>query len=222
MKCQPPSSPSPPKAPSPRFILELEFVLSLSNPYYLSHLALTFPHLLNPPSSDKDPQSSLNPASGPQSISISDPEPEPEPESESAPDASKFASYLRYLYDYWRKPEYARFLTYPAATLRNLELLQQEQFRRDIIRPDVIDQLLASLPEGEAEIKTSQQQQQQQDEEDEEGKGKGEADGEEAGTAAARWGHEVAKEEEEVREEGKNRSKNEDAQKPTNMDVSPG
>lgn len=40
---------TPPKPPSLRFTLELEFVLSLSNPYYLSHLALTYPHLLNPP-----------------------------------------------------------------------------------------------------------------------------------------------------------------------------
>ncbi|ERF70564.1 hypothetical protein EPUS_07861 [Endocarpon pusillum Z07020] len=119
-----------PKPPSPRFTLELEFVLSLSNPYYLSHLALTYPHLLNPP---KDSKPSAKPSN-----STSRPEPEPEPES----DATKFASYLSYLYSYWRKPEYARFLTHPGATLRNLELLQQEQFRRDMIRPDVIEKLL--------------------------------------------------------------------------------
>lgn len=120
----PPSLPSTFKSPSPRFTLELEFVLSLSNPYYLSHLALNYPQLLNPP---KDPEFSS--ASS-------------EPASES--DASKFASYLSYLYKYWRKPEYARFLSHPGATLRNLELLQQEQFRRDIIRPDVIEKLLAA------------------------------------------------------------------------------
>jgi mediator of RNA polymerase II transcription subunit 31 len=121
-----PSTTSPPKALSPRFTLELEFVLSLSNPYYLSHLALNYPQLLNPP---KDPRPSSAPL---------------KPES----DASKFASYLSYLYNYWRKPDYARFLTHPGATLRNLELLQQEQFRRDIIRPDVIEKLLAAGSEA--------------------------------------------------------------------------
>jgi mediator of RNA polymerase II transcription subunit 31 len=125
----PPSSGlSPPRPPSPRFTLELEFVLSLSNPYYLSHLALTYPHLLNPPQD-------LN-----QSISYHSSPSASEPES----DASKFASYLSYLYNYWRQPEYARFLTHPGATLRNLELLQQEQFRKGIIRPDVIEKLLAA------------------------------------------------------------------------------
>ncbi len=130
---------SPPKPPSPRFTLELEFVLSLSNPYYLSHLALTYPHLLNPP---KDPNPSSTNTSSKPSNSTSQPEPES--------DATKFASYLSYLYSYWRKPEYARFLTHPGATLRNLELLQQEQFRRDIIRPDVIEKLLVVGVESSA------------------------------------------------------------------------
>lgn len=124
---------SPPTPPSPRFTLELEFVLSLSNPYYLSHLALTYPHLLNPPIK---PNPNTKPSSQPSSTA--------DPHSESESDASKFASYLSYLYNYWRKPEYARFLTHPGATLRNLELLQQEQFRRDIIRPDLIEKLLAA------------------------------------------------------------------------------
>ena len=126
---------TPPKTLSPRFTLELEFVLSLSNPYYLSHLALTYPNLLIPP---KEPNSSFEPPSSSASAS--------EPES----DATKFASYLAYLYNYWRKPEYARFLTHPGATLRNLELLQQEQFRRDIIRPDVIEKLLAAGTDANA------------------------------------------------------------------------
>ncbi len=130
---------SPPKPPSPRFTLELEFVLSLSNPYYLSHLALTYPHLLNLP---KDPKpSSTNTSSKPSNSSS-----QPQPES----DATKFASYLSYLYSYWRRPEYARFLTHPGATLRNLELLQQEQFRKDIIRPDVIEKLLVVGGESKA------------------------------------------------------------------------
>ncbi len=118
-----PSRPASSSLPNPRFTLELEFVLCLSNPYYLSHLALNYPQLLNP---SKDPK--------PSSTSS---------ESAAESDASKFASYLSYLYKYWRKPEYARFLSHPGATLRNLELLQQEQFRKDVIRPDVIEKLLA-------------------------------------------------------------------------------
>jgi mediator of RNA polymerase II transcription subunit 31 len=145
----PSSSLPPPKPPSPRFTLELEFVLSLSNPYYLSHLALTYPHLLNPP---QDLNQSSSSHSSPSAS---------EPES----DASKFASYLSYLYSYWRQPEYARFLTHPGATLQNLELLQQEQFRKDIIRPDVIEKLLtvgsssndASAKTNEEEVQHSQE-----------------------------------------------------------------
>jgi mediator of RNA polymerase II transcription subunit 31 len=131
------TTPPPPTSPSPRFTLELEFVLSLSNPYYLSHLALTYPHLLNPPPKDSRPPSS-HPSQNPSSFSTTTSQPELDSES----DASRFASYLAYLYNYWRKPEYARCLTHPGATLRNLELLQQEQFRRDVIRPDVIEKLL--------------------------------------------------------------------------------
>lgn len=174
---------SAPKPPSPRFTLELEFVLSLSNPYYLSHLALTYPHLLNHNSSS---------ASNPTSNS------EPEPES----DASKFASYLSYLYSYWRKPEYARFLTHPGATLRNLELLQQEQFRRDIIRPDVIEKLLAAGTGAETEQE-----------------GEGVKDGQQAtGTGEQEAGVKEEKEKEE-KEEGENV---EGAQQGQAMDVGAG
>ena len=115
---------TPPTAASPRFILELEFVLSLSNPYYLSHLAVTYPHLLNPPTTDDSPSSDS--------------------------DASRFASYLAYLYTYWRTPAYSKYLTHPGAVLRSLELLQQERFRRDIIRPDVIARLLEGQRTGDA------------------------------------------------------------------------
>ncbi|KAH0844165.1 hypothetical protein AYO21_11520 [Fonsecaea monophora] len=107
----------PPAALSHRFTLELEFVLCLSNPLYLQYLALNFPHLLNKPAT------SQNASEGDDS------------------DAARFARYLKYLYNYWRTPEYAKYLTHPGATLRNLELLQQEQFRKDIIRPDVIAKL---------------------------------------------------------------------------------
>jgi mediator of RNA polymerase II transcription subunit 31 len=116
-----PPSPSPPSA---RFTLELEFVLSLSNPYYLSHLALVYPHLLNPPASDSTSTSAAAPDS----------------------DASHFAAYLAYLYAYWRTPRYSKYLSHPGAVLRSLELLQQERFRKDIIRPDVIARLLEGGP----------------------------------------------------------------------------
>jgi mediator of RNA polymerase II transcription subunit 31 len=112
-----PPSASPPSA---RFTLELEFVHSLSNPYYLSHLALVYPHLLNPPASDSTSTSATAPDS----------------------DASRFAAYLAYLYAYWRTPQYSKYLSHPGAVLRSLELLQKGRFRKDIIRPDVIARLL--------------------------------------------------------------------------------
>ncbi len=120
------ASTAPPSPISARFTLELEFVLCLSHPGYLQHLALTYPHLLNPPTS-KNSASQSNEASD--------------------SDAAKFARYLSYLYSYWRKPEYSKYLTYPGATLRNLELLQQEQFRKDLIRPDLIA-MLGQMPEA--------------------------------------------------------------------------
>lgn len=115
-----PQQPPPPTLTNPRFTLELEFVSSLANPYYLSHLAVTYPNLLGINKSGDD--SDVN--------------------NDSAdPDAQAFAAYLAYLYSYWKTPEYAQFLTHPGATLRALRLLQEENFRRDIIRPDVIERL---------------------------------------------------------------------------------
>jgi len=111
------SSTSGPAPLSQRFTLELEFVLCLSNPNYLQYLALTYPHLLHQPASSSSSSSSDD------------------------SDAERFARYLAYLYDYWRTPAYAQYLTHPGPVLRNLELLQQEQFRKDIIRPDVIARL---------------------------------------------------------------------------------
>ncbi|KIX06189.1 uncharacterized protein Z518_04163 [Rhinocladiella mackenziei CBS 650.93] len=107
----------PPIPLSYRFTLELEFVLCLSNPQYLQYLAMNYPHLLNKPTASHG------------SADIED------------GDAARFARYLKYLYEYWRTPAYVKYLTHPGATLRNLELLQQEPFRRDLIRPDVIGQL---------------------------------------------------------------------------------
>ncbi|KIW73187.1 hypothetical protein PV04_01324 [Phialophora macrospora] len=108
---------TPPPALSHRFTLELEFVLSLSNPQYLQYLAVFHPHLLNKPATSR------NVTEGDDT------------------DADRFARYLKYLYSYWRTPQYAQYLTHPGATLRNLELLQQEQFRKDLIKPDVIARL---------------------------------------------------------------------------------
>lgn len=110
-------APTPPTPLSHRFTLELEFVLCLSNPQYLQYLAVNYSHLLNKPALSHG------------SADLED------------CDAARFARYLRYLYDYWRTPEYVKYLTHPGATLRNLELLQQEQFRKDIIKPDVIGRL---------------------------------------------------------------------------------
>ncbi|KAI4252748.1 MAG: hypothetical protein LQ352_004104 [Teloschistes flavicans] len=53
---------------------------------------------------------------------------------------SSFIEYLKYL-QYFNKPEYIRYLSYPAPTLKALELLQQERFRQDILSPDVIARL---------------------------------------------------------------------------------
>lgn len=117
---QPPS----PNLANPRFTLELEFVVSLANPYYLQHLAVNYPNLLG------------TSVAGEHNDENND-------DSENAsPDSRAFAAYLAYLYSYWKTPEYAQFLTYPGATLQALRLLQEETFRRDIIRPQVIEGLL--------------------------------------------------------------------------------
>ncbi|KAK7521078.1 SOH1-domain-containing protein [Phyllosticta citriasiana] len=83
-----------------RFELELEFVQSLANPWYLNHLAVQ-KYLDNP----------------------------------------DFLAYIDYLH-YFRQPQYARFLTHPGPTLRALELLQQEQFRKEIISPELVGRLI--------------------------------------------------------------------------------
>lgn len=120
------ATPSPPVPLSHRFTLELEFVLCLSNPQYLQYLAVNYPHLLNKPAN-----TSVNPDDS---------------------DEARFARYLKYLYSYWKTPQYVQYLTHPGATLRNLELLQHEQFRKDIIRPDVIARLFeAESSESQSE-----------------------------------------------------------------------
>lgn len=54
---------------------------------------------------------------------------------------SEFVAYLDYL-QYFTRPEYIGYLTYPGPTLRHLELLQQEQFRKDLGRIDVVAALM--------------------------------------------------------------------------------
>ncbi|KAL4995640.1 SOH1-domain-containing protein [Aspergillus recurvatus] len=122
------AQPPPATLSNPRFTLELEFVSSLANPYYLSHLAMNYPSLLG--------------------ISKSSSENEVNDEN-SDPDAEAFAAYLAYLYSYWKTPEYSQFLTHPGATLRALRLLQEDNFRRDIIRPQVIEGLAGVDVNGE-------------------------------------------------------------------------
>ena len=55
-----------------------------------------------------------------------------------------FIAYLKYLL-YWTEPRYVRYLRYPGPTLKALEFLQQESFRKDILRPDVMARLAESL-----------------------------------------------------------------------------
>ncbi|KAI9883678.1 MAG: hypothetical protein M1823_004560 [Watsoniomyces obsoletus] len=57
-------------------------------------------------------------------------------------DEPSFVAYLDYL-RYFTQPEYTKFLTYPAPTLKALELLQEEAFRRDILSPDTASRLMA-------------------------------------------------------------------------------
>ncbi len=55
-------------------------------------------------------------------------------------DDARFIAYLKYL-QYWREPTYLKYLQWPGPTLKHLQLLQIEEFRRDIIRPEVVQLL---------------------------------------------------------------------------------
>ncbi|KAI9891367.1 MAG: hypothetical protein M1814_002880 [Vezdaea aestivalis] len=57
-------------------------------------------------------------------------------------DDSAFVAYLDYL-QYFTRPEYLKFLRYPAPTLRALELVQQEAFRRDILSPAMVMRMVS-------------------------------------------------------------------------------
>ncbi|KAK6433090.1 suppressor of hpr1 [Oleoguttula sp. CCFEE 5521] len=50
-------------------------------------------------------------------------------------------AYLKYLL-YFTQPEYLVYLTYPGPTLKNLELLQHEHFRRDLLNPGLIERMV--------------------------------------------------------------------------------
>ena len=58
-----------------------------------------------------------------------------------------FIAYLEYL-QYWAKEPYIQYLSYPGSTLRALELLQSEDFRKDVLRPEVGTRLAEALLEG--------------------------------------------------------------------------
>ncbi|CZT17144.1 related to Mediator of RNA polymerase II transcription subunit 31 [Ramularia collo-cygni] len=56
-------------------------------------------------------------------------------------DNEEFIAYLKYL-QYFREPKYLRHLMYPGPTLRALELLQEERFRKDILIPEVMSRMV--------------------------------------------------------------------------------
>jgi len=154
---------TPSQTPIPatrRFKIELEFVLALANPDYLQYLGVTMPHLFNPSENTNNTKPA---AFGAKSKKDSD-----------NSDAACFARYLEYLLNYWRKPEYSQYLTHPAATIRNLELLQNEQFRRDITHPALRERLAEGFA-GFAPYVPPVPEQQPQD--GEPGEGTGEANG---------------------------------------------
>lgn len=53
-----------------------------------------------------------------------------------------FIAYLSYL-RYFASPPYLQYLIYPGPTLKNLELLQNERFRREVLSPDVVERLIS-------------------------------------------------------------------------------
>lgn len=55
-------------------------------------------------------------------------------------DDARFVAYLKYLL-YWKEPPYLKYLIWPGPTLRHLELLQHERFRKEIISPEVVMRL---------------------------------------------------------------------------------
>jgi mediator of RNA polymerase II transcription subunit 31 len=58
-----------------------------------------------------------------------------------------FIAYLAYL-RYWSQPPYVTFLRYPGPTLKMLELLQVERFRREVLGPGVVGALVGGMVAG--------------------------------------------------------------------------
>jgi len=56
-------------------------------------------------------------------------------------ESPSFIAYLKYL-QYFSHPPYLKYLIYPGPTLQNLELLQQEKFRQDILSPDIVARMV--------------------------------------------------------------------------------
>lgn len=56
-------------------------------------------------------------------------------------DDPAFLGYIDYL-QYFTLPKYTKYLSYPAPTLKALQLLQQDQFRKDILSPEVVAKLI--------------------------------------------------------------------------------
>ncbi|PVH94654.1 SOH1-domain-containing protein [Periconia macrospinosa] len=52
-----------------------------------------------------------------------------------------FVAYLGYL-QYFKEPQYSKYLHHPGPTLRTLELLQNERFRRDVMSPELVNNLM--------------------------------------------------------------------------------
>ncbi|KAF2200115.1 SOH1-domain-containing protein [Delitschia confertaspora ATCC 74209] len=52
-------------------------------------------------------------------------------------DKPEFVAYLGYL-QYFKEPKYSKYLQHPGPTLRVLELLQQERFRKAAIDPGLV------------------------------------------------------------------------------------
>lgn len=98
---------------------------ALGNPHYVSHLAT-----LSAPPPTPDP-------SNPSALLVK--QDAPTPLLQHPP----FIAYLEYL-QYFSTPQYVKYLMYPGPTLKMLELLQSERFRREIMSPDVV----AALVEG--------------------------------------------------------------------------
>jgi mediator of RNA polymerase II transcription subunit 31 len=59
-----------------------------------------------------------------------------------------FIAYLSYL-SYWSTPPYTKYLNYPGPALKHLQLLQNERFREDVLRPEIVQRL------GEEDIKAA-------------------------------------------------------------------